>query len=188
MDIEFAQIVNIATRHIVNNTGQIPNVPANPRTITEHDFEQLKQRITENNLLGVFPLKVFLYEGKYIVLGGNQRLRAAKALKFKNVPCIIIPEAADADTLQEIIIVENTHDGENDWDALANNFDSAKLAKWGVKAGEWGVEAEKKERKSKGKRNCIYIELGDSDHIKIGNTIYYAGDNIEAEELQMWLN
>lgn len=68
MNIEFAQIVKITTRHIVNNTGQIPDVPANPRTITEHDFEQLKQRIAKNNLLGVFPLKVFLFEGKYVVL------------------------------------------------------------------------------------------------------------------------
>ena len=187
MHIEFAQIVKITTRHIVNNTGQIPDVPANPRTITEHDFEQLKQRIAKNNLLGVFPLKVFLFEGKYVVIGGNQRLRAAKALKFKDVPCIIIPEDADADTLQEIATVENTHDGEFDWDALANDWDAEKLADWGVKAANWGVPEEKK-KKSRGKRNCIYVELDDCESLTIGNTLYCAGDSIDASELRFYLN
>ena len=50
MDIEYAQIVKMATRNIVNNTGQIPDVPANPRTITQKDFDALKARIAENNL------------------------------------------------------------------------------------------------------------------------------------------
>ena len=175
MHIEFAQIVKIATRHLVNNTGQIPNVPANPRTITEDEFKQLKQRIAKNNLLGIFPLRVFKYEGKYVVLGGNQRLRAVRQLKFTDVPCIVVPENADAETLQEIIILENTHD-------------AVKLADWGVKQANWGVPEDEKKKKSSRKRNCIYIELNDCDELMIGNTMYSAGDSIDASDLRFYLD
>lgn len=82
MHIEFAQIVKIATRHLVNNTGQIPNVPANPRTITEDE----------------------------------------------------------------------------------------------------------KKKKSSHKRNCIYIELNDCDELMIGNTMYSAGDSIDASDLRFYLD
>ena len=187
MHIEFAQIVKIATRHLVNNTGQIPNVPANPRTITEDEFKQLKQRIAKTNLLGIFPLRVFKYEGKYVVLGGNQRLRAVRQLKFADVPCIVVPENADAETLQEIIILENTHDGEYDNDMLANEWDAVKLADWGVKQANWGVPEEKKKKSSR-KRNCIYIELNDCDELMIGNTMYSAGDSIDASDLRFYLD
>lgn len=108
-------------------------------------------------------------------------------MKFKDVPCIIIPEDADADTLQEIATVENTHDGDFDWDALANEWDAAKLADWGVKAANWGVPDEKK-KKSRGKRNCIYVELDDCESLTIGNTLYCAGDSIDASELRFYLN
>ena len=187
MGIEYAQIVKMATRNIVNNTGQIPDVPANPRTITQKDFDALKARIAENNLLGMFPLKVFLHEGKYVVLGGNQRLRAAKALKLQFVPCIIAPDDADADTLQEIITLENTHDGEFDWDALANQWDEEKLKKWGVKAANWGFQPEKAERKNGAKRNCIYIEMDDDKPLIIGNVMYTTGDSIDASLLREYL-
>lgn len=140
MDIQFAQITMLETREIVNNTGQIPDVPANPRTIRKENFEKLKCRIEQRNLLGVFPIKVFLNNGKYIVMGGNQRFRAAKALKMEEIPCVIIPEDADAETLREIIILENTHDGVNDWDALANEWDAQELTEWGLDETKWGLE------------------------------------------------
>lgn len=132
MNITDTQITMLPVQHIVNNTGQIPDVPKNPRTITAEKFDALKKRMQNDNLLGVFPLKVYLFEGKYIALGGNQRLRAAKALGMQEVPCIILPDDADADTLREVVILENTHDGANDWDALANEWDEVQLVDWGV--------------------------------------------------------
>lgn len=124
MDITVSNIGVIPTHKIVNNTGQVPDVPANPRTITKSEYEALKKRMRENNLLGMFPLKVFYYCGEWIAMGGNQRLRAAKELKFDTVSCIIIPPEADAKTLREIVTLENTHDGVFDWDMLANEWDA----------------------------------------------------------------
>ena len=189
MDIvDNTSITIVPTSKIVNNTGQIPDVPANPRTITKEQFERLKERIAKNNLLGVFPLKVFEYNRKFIALGGNQRLRAAKALNMSGVPCIIVPNNADAETLQEIIILENEHDGDNDWDALANEWDAVKLKDWGVDAANWGLQPEKAEKKPREKRNCVFIELDDAGHIIIGNTLYCAGDSIDASLLKQYLN
>lgn len=184
--IDNTQITIVPIAKITNNNGQIPDVPANPRTITEERFARLKKRIAENNLLGVFPLKVYWHDRKFVALGGNQRLRAARSLKMSGVPCIIVPEDADAETLQEIIILENEHDGDNDWDALANNWDAQKLTDWGVDAAHWGVEPEK-EKKQREKRDCVYIELNGATHIIIGNKLYTAGDAIDATELTAYL-
>lgn len=186
--IDNTSICIVQTGKIANNNGQIPDVPANPRTITKAQFERLKERIAKNNLLGVFPLKVYEYNRKFVALGGNQRLRAAKALNMSGVPCIIVPAEADAETLQEIIILENEHDGENDWDALANDWDAVKLSDWGVDAANWGLEPQKAEKKPREKRNCVYIELNDASNIIIGNTMYCAGDSIDADTLKTYLN
>ena len=186
--IDNTSICIVPTDKSTNNSGQIPDVPANPRTITKEQFERLKERIAKNNLLGVFPLKVYEYKGKFVALGGNQRLRAAKALNMSGVPCIIVPDEADAETLQEIIILENEHDGENDWDALANYWDAVKLSDWGVDAANWGIEQQKSEKKQREKRNCVYIELNDASNIIIGSTMYCAGDTIDADTLKSYLN
>ena len=186
--IDNTSICIVPTVKITNNSGQITDVPANPRTITKAQFERLKERIAKNNLLGVFPLKVYEYNRKFVALGGNQRLRAAKALNMSGVPCIIVPAEADAETLQEIIILENEHDGENDWDALANDWDAVKLSDWGVDAANWGLEPQKAEKKPREKRNCVYIELNDASNIIIGNTMYCAGDSIDADTLKTYLN
>ena len=186
--IDNTSICIVPTGKITNNSGQIPDVPSNPRTITKAQFERLKERIAKNNLLGVFPLKVYEYKGKFVALGGNQRLRAAKALNMSGVPCIIVPDEADAETLQEIIILENEHDGENDWDALANDWDAVKLSDWGVDAANWGLEQQNAEKKQREKRNCVYIELNDASNIIIGSTMYCAGDTIDADTLKSYLN
>ena len=186
--IDNTSICIVPIGKIANNNGQIPDVPANPRTITKAQFERLKERIAKNNLLGVFPLKVYEYNRKFVALGGNQRLRAAKALNMSGVPCIIVPAEADAETLQEIIILENEHDGENDWDALANDWDAVKLSDWGVDAANWGLEPKKAEKKQREKRNCVYIELNDASNIIIGNTMYCGGDSIDADTLKTYLN
>ena len=187
MDITVSNIGVIPTHKIVNNTGQVPDVPANPRTITKSEYEALKKRMRENNLLGMFPLKVFYYCGEWIAMGGNQRLRAAKELKFDTVSCIIIPPEADAKTLREIVTLENTHDGVFDWDMLANEWDAEEIASWGVKAGEWGREDEESKKsgddseQSKRKKG-ILICCNKGDTMFIGGKVFECGDEIELNE------
>lgn len=187
MDILFTNITSVPTRAIVNNDGQIPDVPANPRTITKDRYERLKARIAKNNLLGVFPLKVYRYGNKYIALGGNQRLRAAKDLRLKDAPCIIVPQDADAETLRAIIILENEHDGANDWDMLANEWEAEELAEWGVNAAEWGREEEPSitsdtEREPSTRKHGILICCNKGDTMFVGGKLLECGDEIELNE------
>lgn len=137
MNIIETQITVLPLAKLVNNNGQIAGVPKNPRTITGDKFRALVERLRANNLTGVNPLKVYEQGGKFVVLGGNQRLRALRELKAESVPCIIVPQDTAAEVLREIVILDNTNDGENDWDALANEWEQDELKEWGVDAANW---------------------------------------------------
>lgn len=66
----------------------VDNWDKNPRAIQKEDFERLKAQIKE---LGVYkPLICYEHEGRYIVLGGNMRLRALKALGTKEVWLVVV--------------------------------------------------------------------------------------------------
>ena len=64
-----------------------PN-PRNPRTISERDFERLKESLAADpDMLKARPI-VALPDGT--VIAGNQRLRAAEALGWKAVPAVTV--------------------------------------------------------------------------------------------------
>lgn len=140
MDILNAQLKTLPLSKLVNNSGQIPGVPKNPRIITDERYRALVERLRANNLTGLKPLIVYEQDGKYIVLGGNQRLRALRELKVKEVACLIAPPDTPAKQLREAVILDNNNDGENDWDALANEWSGEELVDWGIDAGNWTVE------------------------------------------------
>ena len=87
------KVIDLPIYLIEENVGQIPNVPANPRTITNEAFELLKKSIDESpEMKELDEVKVFPYNGKYIAIGGNHRLRAYKEMEWKNVLCKVLPE------------------------------------------------------------------------------------------------
>lgn len=116
------------------NEGQLESigVHANPRQISEADYAKLVSSLREKNLTGVLPLKVYQHQGAWIVLGGNMRLRAMQEIGIEKVSCIVVPGDMDAESLNEIIIKDNSTFGTWDMDALANEWDADKLAAWGV--------------------------------------------------------
>ena len=102
MDIvKDTKIVMLPIEQLVNNDGQIAGVPKNPRVISDERYRALVRRLKKSNLTGVIPLKVYEQDGVFVVLSGNQRLKALRELKAEEVPCIIVPKDADAETLVE---------------------------------------------------------------------------------------
>lgn len=105
----------------------------NPRTITKAQLENLKSRIKKDPefferrcLLVNFSSK----NSSYTIYAGNQRFEAAKALKYKKVPCIVDKDLDD--TIQaERMLADNLHHGKWDDDMLANEFSEFDLTEMG---------------------------------------------------------
>lgn len=127
------ETIRIKTSKLVQNTGQIEGLPANPREWTQTDIDRLKKSIEETpELLEARGLIVYEHEGKYIVLGGNLRLAACKALKMKEIPCVVLPAETPVEKMKEIVIKDNGSFGSWDMDALINEWGDLDLSGWGV--------------------------------------------------------
>ena len=109
-----------------------PN-PKNPRVIKDDKFKKLVKSIQEfPDMLNKRPLIVFTdVDNKYVVLGGNMRLKALNELKFKEIPVIVADEWTE-EQKHEFLIKDNVGFGEWDWDSLANEWDVEKLDDWGL--------------------------------------------------------
>lgn len=118
---------------LVLNEGQVAGLPTNPRQWTKTELDKLKKSLQETpELLEARGILVYPWEGKYLVLGGNMRLSALKALKAKDAPCIVFPEDTPVDKLKEVVIKDNGSFGQWDFDSLANEWGDLPLTDWGV--------------------------------------------------------
>lgn len=129
------------------NKGQINGLPKNPRFIKDDRFLLLKKSIeADPEMMAlreclVYP--IFGAEGaeqKYVIIAGNMRFRACKDLGYVTVPCKVIPAETPVEKLRAYAIKDNIAYGDDDFDLLANEWDSNELADWGLGAGNWGVE------------------------------------------------
>ena len=109
-----------------------PN-PKNPRIIKDDKFRKLVKSIQEfPDMLNKRPLIVFTdTDGKFVVLGGNMRLKACKEIGLKEIPIILADEWTE-EQKAEFLIKDNVGFGEWDWDQLANEWDAEKLDDWGL--------------------------------------------------------
>lgn len=125
--------IRIALKDLVQNTGQIPGLPANPRQWTKKEIDKIAKSLQETpELFEARPIIVTQYAGKFVILGGNLRYEGCKKNKDKDAPCFIIPDDTPIDKMKEIIIKDNGSFGEWDYDALGNLWDDLPLAEWGV--------------------------------------------------------
>ena len=110
----------------------LKELPGNPRIIKKDQFEKLKQSIKDNaDYFEARPIILSDRTGELVILAGNQRYKAAKAIGLKEVPTILLPNLTE-EREKEIIIRDNVENGDWDWDALANEWDANLLDDWGV--------------------------------------------------------
>lgn len=131
--------IDIST--VLPNEGQIEGLPANPRIIKNEKFKKLVKSIQSlPEMTEARDLLVYPYQGNFIVIGGNMRLRAYQELGWEEVPCCILPESISVDKLREIVIQDNNPFGETDWNMIAKNWDIDELKDWGVDLPEdWEI-------------------------------------------------
>lgn len=113
--------------------GALKANPTNPRVLRDEKFIKLKNSIQSFpdmlNYRGI--VAVTDTDGKFMVLGGNMRLRAIQDLGIKEVPVMLADEWTE-EQRREFIIKDNVGFGEWDWDALANEWDAGLLSDWGL--------------------------------------------------------
>ena len=112
-------------------------------------------------MMALRELMVFEHEGRYVTIGGNQRLEALRSLKIAEAPCKVIPADTTPEQLNAYIVLDN------------------------APFGEWGVDfphpEEEKEKKGTGERKPkIVIECDDSDEqLKLFNELHLLyGDKV----------
>jgi ParB/RepB/Spo0J family partition protein len=109
----------------------------NPRQISKKQYKELKQSIEKFGLVD----PIIINENGYIVIGGHQRLKICKELKYKEVGCVILNLSKEKE--RELNIRLNKNTGEFDFDLLANQFEIEELTDWGFKEIELGLNIDK---------------------------------------------
>lgn len=108
----------------------------NPRRISEKQFQKLCKSLQDDpNFLNKRPVLVNKVNDVLQVYAGNQRVKAAKKLKWKTIPCDV-DEDLDENVMRSRIIKDNKQFGEFDWDILANEWEMADLIDYGFTADE----------------------------------------------------
>lgn len=125
------------------NDGQIPGVPENPRTREDSKQRNLEKSIEELPEMTVARAALcFPYKGRYVVIGGNRRLEAQRALKRKEVPIIALPENTPVDKLRRIALLDNESTGQTDWAKLAKDWSKDEIRAWNIETPKgWFNEA-----------------------------------------------
>lgn len=165
------QIKNIVQYRPVSEIKELPN---NPRTISKEDFDRLKDSIIDNpEYFEGRPLILSNRTGELVVLAGNQRLRAAKAVGMKEVPTIVLPNLTE-EKEKEIIIRDNVSNGRWDMELLANDFDLQDLADWGVDVNidaEFGNIKDRSEELGEDEINQILDSTGEIELSEMNDNI-----------------
>ena len=116
----------------------------NPRKITEKQLTELKASIM--NFGFVEPVIINMNkERKNVVISGHQRLKIAKELKLKVVPCVELD--LDTDKERELNVRMNKAGGEFDFDLLEEFYSKDELIEFGF--DEVSFSDEVKENKTK---------------------------------------
>lgn len=106
----------------------------NPRQISEYDFKNLKKSLASFD--AVEPAIINTYEGREnIIVGGNQRIRAAMDLGWKEFPCVFVK--LDEKQERELNIRLNRNTGLFDFAILKQEFSIPDLFDFGFEPDDF---------------------------------------------------
>lgn len=130
MDIDIREI---EIRDLRPNSGEVEGLPRNPRKISKEQLARLKKSLMDApEMLRLRELIVIPHNGEFIVIAGNQRLEAAKAVGMTALPCKVLPSDTDPAKLREYAIKDNLPFGEDDWEVLTTEWNPLELSEWGL--------------------------------------------------------
>jgi len=163
--------------------SELKELPGNPRTIKKDQFEKLKKSLQDNaDYFEARPIILSDRTGENIILAGNQRYKAAKALKMDQVPTITLHGLTE-EREREIIIRDNVNNGEWNVDMLANEWNPDELIEWGVEIPDIKAEIEiiEDEAPEPDESQPAKSKLGEI--YQLGNHRLMVGDSTKAEDV-----
>lgn len=168
------------------NKGQIDGLPKNPRIIKDDKFKKLVKSIEDNpEMTSLREILVYPCEDKYVVIGGNMRLKALKELGYKEAPCKIIPEETTVEQLKAYTIKDNSGFGEWDFDMLNTEWDLELLSDCAIDLPEIEIEVEQKEVQeddfSEEEANQAESRVQRGDIWRLGEHRLMCGDSTDPE-------
>lgn len=128
---------------MVTDIKNIKPNPNNPRVIKDEKFKKLVKSIQDfPEMLQKRPLVCFTdTDGKYVVLGGNMRLKASIEVGLKELP-IILADDWTQEQRAEFLIKDNVGFGEWDWEQLQSEWDTEQLEDWGLDVGGFDLDSD----------------------------------------------
>lgn len=144
-------------------------------------------------MLALRELLVYQVADKFVIIGGNMRYRAMKELRYKEVPCKIIPAETTVEELKAYTIKDNNGFGEWDFDELANAWDASDLDDWGVdlpafEAEETQEELNAEEDDFDETQDDIPTRCEKGDIWLLGEHRLMCGDSTDSESLRALMN
>jgi ParB-like chromosome segregation protein Spo0J len=136
----------------------------NPRQISKKQYNDLKDSIVKFGL--VDPI---ILNKDFTVIGGHQRLKVCKQLKYKDIDCVVLDLTKEEE--RELNIRLNKSGGEFDMDILANEFDIEELTDWGFKEIELGLNIDKIDIEEEPEQDNYIITIIEDD-LKKANEIF----------------
>ena len=169
---------------------ELKKLTNNPRIIRDKEFKNLCRSIKDNpKFFEARPLILSNRTGELIIIAGNQRYEAAKALKMKEAPTYLM-EGLTEEKEKEITIRDNTNQGEWDMDLLSA-WDDLPLIEWGVDIPpDWGsspvaegtADAEPQIDRAEELNKTWGVKLGDL--WQIGEHRLLCGDSTKKEDVE----
>ena len=111
----------------------------NPRQLSDDQYKHLKESIDRFGL--VDPIIINKNKDrKNTIIGGHQRVKVARTMGIKEVPCVEID--LDYDKERELNVRLNKNTGDWDFDILNETFEIEQLLDWGFDNSEinFGIE------------------------------------------------
>jgi len=104
----------------------------NPRDIDEDKFEKLCNSISRDRKFMI--LRPIIVDNDNIIIAGNMRFRALRALEFKSVPDEWVTRADNLteEERRRFIVIDNLSYGRTDWDILTSFYQEDELIEWGM--------------------------------------------------------
>ena len=154
--------------------------PDNPRKIAPARLKKLMDSISEFSAM--LYLRPMVVDENNMILGGNQRYLALKALKFKEIPgeWVKVADKLSEAEKQRFIIADNLPFGEWEQIKLEENWQVDDLQNWGLELEAWNEDPEPEPDEDRDydakEPEALMTEIKRGDLFMIGDSFLMCGD------------